>query len=103
MSNDSDPSAGKPGAVDITGALFGEGVKGAQADMIAYEMMVRLEPKASEAVAGLVDQGYTPDYLAASMRAVLRGTGKPIDEAHIANCMAVARHLMRERKREERE
>jgi hypothetical protein len=79
----------------ITRILWEEGIRGPQADMIAYEMLLRHSPKLVAAIERLVQHGYTPDRIAQDMREEARRIGQKPDEAHIANCMAVARDIKR--------
>lgn len=72
--------------------LADEGITGPRADAVCWEIVRQHSPGTVRIVEILVDRGYTPDAIGAELR---QRAGKRADEAHIANCMAVARHLVR--------
>ncbi len=82
---------------NIVGMLYKEGVTGPKADEIAYEMLLQHSPGLVATVGRLVRSGRTPDSIGKDFRETMRRAKHKPDEPHIANCMAVARHLLRQR------
>jgi hypothetical protein len=78
--------------------LAQEGITGAAADAVCYEMLRHHSPAVIESVKYLVDRGFDADGVSKGMREACRREGRKPDENGIANCMAAARHLIRERR-----
>lgn len=82
----------------IINMLAYEGITGAKADALAWTIMHAYSPEPIEALERLIDRGWTADMVVRHMRAEDRSYHRKSNEAHIANCAAVARYLERKKK-----
>jgi hypothetical protein len=88
---------------NVVKMLADEGITGPAADAVCYEMLRQHSPTVIESVKYLVDRGFDADGVSMGMRQASKREGRAPDENGIANCMAVARHLIRQRRRAEKE
>jgi hypothetical protein len=75
--------------------LWQEGITGPEADATVYAVLNQLSPHMVWMVERLVRNGLSEDGIAKGLREAARQVHEKPNEAHIANCMAVARHAAR--------
>jgi hypothetical protein len=83
---------------NIPRMLYEEGITGPKADATVYAMLNQHSPAMIATVERMVRAGASEDDIAKGLRQVARQKREKPNEAHIANCMAVARHIARQRK-----